>query len=91
MAKRQKATYASLDRAFKYSGNVKPQTSFEVKPDNTYNGPWKPLLTVKPHATIPLEQSLSLSNDEIGQQQYDYIDYLPLCIIPSCELVCQEC
>lgn len=57
---------------------VKPQNAFEKKVDNFATGPWKPLLTNKPHATVPLEASLDLSVDESNQQQYDYTFSLPL-------------
>ncbi|TQS35590.1 hypothetical protein Golomagni_03985 [Golovinomyces magnicellulatus] len=49
---------------------VKPQLAFEKKPDNHENSPWKPLLTKKPHAIIPLEDSLELFENDYGQMQY---------------------
>lgn len=49
---------------------MKPQNAFEQKTDNFSKGPWKPILTRKPHATIPLEQSLEITVDENGQEQY---------------------
>lgn len=36
----------------------KPQLLFENKPDNYDAGPWRPLLQTKPHAIVPLEESL---------------------------------
>lgn len=57
---------------------IKPQNAFEKKVDNFATGPWKPLLTNKPHATVPLEDSLGVSNDENNQQQYDYATALSL-------------
>lgn len=53
---------------------VKPQNAFEQKFDNFATGPWKPLLTRKPHATVPLEESLSLNLN----QEYDHLVILPL-------------
>ncbi|KAK2628932.1 hypothetical protein QTJ16_002035 [Diplocarpon rosae] len=49
---------------------VKPQLSFEVKPDNNDDSPWKPILTSKPHATIALEESLGTFTNEFGQIQH---------------------
>lgn len=43
---------------------AKPQELFEHKPDNYDKGPWKPLLSSKPHATVPLAQSLTTFVDE---------------------------
>ncbi|KAI2792879.1 hypothetical protein POX_b02923 [Penicillium oxalicum] len=37
----------------------KPQLLFDHKPDNSDLGPFRPLLKTKPHATVPLEQSLT--------------------------------
>lgn len=37
----------------------KPQLLFDHKPDNSDLGPFRPLLKTKPHASIPLEQSLT--------------------------------
>lgn len=59
---------------------VKPQNAFEQKPDNFDLGPWKPLLTVKPHAAVPLENSLGTFLDEQERTQYDYSLFLPLLI-----------
>ncbi|KAF3763044.1 hypothetical protein M406DRAFT_64247 [Cryphonectria parasitica EP155] len=51
---------------------VKPQNAFEKKVDNFATGPWKPLLTSKPHATVPLQDSLDIFVDENGQEQYKH-------------------
>jgi exosome complex exonuclease RRP6 len=59
---------------------LKPQNSFERKPNNCDAGPWKPLLTRKPHATIPLEESLGTFVDDDQQTQYDYTTFLPLAL-----------
>jgi len=62
---------------------VKPQLAFDVKPDNNDESPWKPLLTSKPHATIPLKDSLPTFTNDFGQIQYDYSIFLPqLCLPP---------
>ncbi len=59
-----------LGSAFRTQNLVKPQLSFEIKPDNDDNSPWKPFLTTKPHAIVPLEESLSKSKNEYNQEQY---------------------
>lgn len=51
---------------------VKPQNAFERKADNFHTGPWKPLLTTKPHAIVPLEQSLALTTVEGNETEYGY-------------------
>lgn len=51
---------------------AKPQLQFEIKPDNMDIGPFKPLLTVKPHAIVPLEESLKLVPGEDGKEHYDH-------------------
>ncbi|RDA89083.1 hypothetical protein CP532_2251 [Ophiocordyceps camponoti-leonardi (nom. inval.)] len=48
----------------------KPQLLFERKPDNFPSGPWKPIITSKPHATVPLDESLVLVLREDGTLQY---------------------
>ena len=49
----------------------KPQKFFDNVPANNESGPFMPLLTSKPHATVPLEESLKLANNEDGKEQYD--------------------
>ncbi|KAG6023343.1 hypothetical protein E4U41_002047 [Claviceps citrina] len=49
---------------------TKPQISFQRKPDNFPSGPWKPILTKKPHAKVPLEKSLVISNGDNGVTHY---------------------
>lgn len=56
---------------------LKPQNAFEVKPDNISASPWKPVLTNKPHATVPLDQSLGTFSNEAESTQYDYSLFLP--------------
>ncbi|KAG9245854.1 ribonuclease H-like domain-containing protein [Calycina marina] len=73
--------YASLGSSFRNQNIVKPQLSFEVKADNSNILPWKPLLTSKPHAVLPLEDSLGSITNDYGQQQYDYSDFIPLALI----------
>ncbi|KAF8250295.1 hypothetical protein K440DRAFT_619784 [Wilcoxina mikolae CBS 423.85] len=49
---------------------VKPQLQFDVKPENLDNSPFRPLLTVKPHAKIPLQNSFEMFTNELGNKQY---------------------
>lgn len=48
----------------------KPQLLFDTKTANTEVGPFKPFLTTKPHATVPLDKSLALRPNENGIPQY---------------------
>lgn len=70
-AKRPKSTSDKLDWSMKRANIVKPQDAFEKKVDNSDPGPWKPLLTQKPHAKVSLEDSLQISNDG-DKPQYAY-------------------
>lgn len=56
---------------------IKPQNAFEKQVDNFATGPWKPLLTNKPHATVPLEESLGMTVDEKNKSQYEYGPFFP--------------
>lgn len=49
---------------------IKPQTQFQRKPDNFPTGPWKPTISHKPHAILPLDQSFVTFTDESGSLQY---------------------
>jgi len=82
MAKKPKQA-ERLDKSLSRANVLKPQNSFERKPDNFDKGPWKPLLTEKPHAIVSLDESLGTFVDEGQNTQYDYhSSYLPL-IAPS--------
>lgn len=66
-AKKQKSKPAVIRNA-----NIsKPQATFELQPDNFPTGPWKPILTKKPHATRSLEKSLEKPNSD-GQYAHPY-------------------
>ncbi|KAK3385006.1 ribonuclease H-like domain-containing protein [Podospora didyma] len=71
-AKRLKpSNYDRLEWSLKRANILKPQNRFEKKPDNFALGPWKPLLTKKPHATVSLEDSLkTFTDEEKGTVQY---------------------
>lgn len=50
----------------------KPQLQFQVKPDNFPTTPWKPILTEKPHAKVPLDESLTIIQGTNGSKQYKH-------------------
>jgi exosome complex exonuclease RRP6 len=77
-----------LSNNFRTQNILKPQLAFEVKPNNQDTSPWKPLLTSKPHAIQPLEDSLGVFTNEYDQKQYDYTDFLPFCLLPP--VPCQD-
>ncbi|UKZ76274.1 hypothetical protein TrVFT333_003973 [Trichoderma virens FT-333] len=55
------------------NANVKkPQLDFELKPNNFPDGPWKPLLTEKPHAEVSLDDSLVTFVADNGAPQYKH-------------------
>ncbi|TVY41488.1 Exosome complex exonuclease [Lachnellula occidentalis] len=78
----QKKNTSSLGNAFRNQNLVKPQLAFDIKPDNQDTSPWKPLLTSKPHATVPLEESLGIITNDYDQKQYDYTTFFPLLVLP---------
>jgi exosome complex exonuclease RRP6 len=49
----------------------KPQLKFEHVPTNAETGPFRPLVTSKPHAKTPLEQCLKTFKDKRGREQYE--------------------
>lgn len=62
-----------LDWSLRRANIPKPQELFERKPDNFDMGPWKPLLSRKPHATyVSLEDSLTTFVDEFDHTQYKH-------------------
>ena len=51
----------------------KPQSFFDHRPDNSDSSPFRPLLKAKPHATIPLSESLGNPPKDNGPQTgYDH-------------------
>ncbi|KAI5467059.1 ribonuclease H-like domain-containing protein [Mariannaea sp. PMI_226] len=50
----------------------KPQALFEKETDNFPTSPWKPILTSKPNAEKPLEESLVLVPNETGTPQFQH-------------------
>lgn len=69
-------TYTSLDSSMRRANILKPQNAFQIKPDNHDSSPWKPLLTAKPHAVVPLEDSIGTFNNDQDTIQYDYAIFL---------------
>ncbi|OAR00136.1 hypothetical protein LLEC1_06345 [Akanthomyces lecanii] len=62
----------STNKVIRNANVLKPQTLFELQPDNYPTGPWKPILTQKPHALVSLEKSLVTFTDEDGSTQCAY-------------------
>lgn len=51
----------------------KPQLQFEHVPTNNETGGFRPLVTAKPHAKIPLEACLKTFKDKHGREQYPHL------------------
>ncbi|KAG6193435.1 hypothetical protein E4U27_007760 [Claviceps purpurea] len=62
----------STAKVIRNANITKPQLLFERKPDNFPSGPWKPILTRKPHAKISLEESLVTFNDQENLPHYKH-------------------
>lgn len=71
-------TNDKLDYSVFRANIIKPQNAFESKVDNFALGPWKPILTQKPHATVSLEESFGIAHDVDNKEQYDYTPFLPM-------------
>ncbi|CAO2656384.1 Nn.00g051870.m01.CDS01 [Neocucurbitaria sp. VM-36] len=50
----------------------KPQLKFEHVPKNDETGGFRPLMTSKPHASVPFEDSLKKFKDTKGREQYPH-------------------
>ncbi|KAF2827436.1 hypothetical protein CC86DRAFT_455098 [Ophiobolus disseminans] len=50
----------------------KPQLLFEHAPSNNETGGYRPLLTTKPHAKVPLQECLKTFKDSRGREQYPH-------------------
>jgi exosome complex exonuclease RRP6 len=70
---------AGLDRGMRNANIAKPQLLFNRKADNHSTGPWRPILTRKPHAVVPLEESLG-TPDSTSAAEYDNIISLPVLV-----------
>ncbi|KAL7805807.1 ribonuclease H-like domain-containing protein [Trichoderma aethiopicum] len=62
----------STSKVIRNANVKKPQLDFEIPPNNFPDGPWKPLLTEKPHAKVPLEESLVTFVGDNGTTQYKH-------------------
>ncbi|PTB61923.1 hypothetical protein BBK36DRAFT_1189710 [Trichoderma citrinoviride] len=62
----------STSKVIRNANVKKPQLDFEIPPNNFPNGPWKPLLTEKPHAKVSLEDSLVTFVGDNGTTQYKH-------------------
>ena len=58
-------------KVFRSQDIPKPQSQFANAPSNHDINPFKPLLKSKPHAIVPLEESLQIVEAEDGTKQYD--------------------
>ncbi|KAI1305122.1 ribonuclease H-like domain-containing protein [Xylaria venustula] len=67
----KKSRYA-LDQSIRRANVLKPQNLFELKPNNHTTSPWKPILTEKPHAILPLDKSLETFEDESQSTQHKH-------------------
>lgn len=74
----KKAKSKALDPFMRNANIIKPQNAFDVKPNNLDTSPWKPILTKKPHALVPLERSLVTFKDENQSTQYGHTYFLTL-------------
>ncbi|RKU39872.1 exosome nuclease subunit [Coniochaeta pulveracea] len=71
-SKKPKSTNDKLEWSMKRANIIKPQNAFERKVDNFDTGAFRPLLSSKPHATVPLEESLVTYVDDFGNPQYKH-------------------
>ncbi|KAI0160159.1 ribonuclease H-like domain-containing protein [Xylariaceae sp. FL1272] len=67
-----KKSRSALDHSLRNANVLKPQNAFERKPNNLDTAAWKPFLTSKPHAVVPLQKSLGVFNDEAQTTQYKH-------------------
>ncbi|KAL1800132.1 hypothetical protein ACET3X_000474 [Alternaria dauci] len=51
---------------------AKPQLQFEHLPTNYETGGFRPLVTAKPHAKVPLDECLQTFKDKRGREQYPH-------------------
>ncbi|KAK4227644.1 exosome complex exonuclease rrp6 [Podospora fimiseda] len=83
-AAKPKSMYTKLDYSLKRANILKPQNAFERPVNNFEPGPWKPLLTTKPHAQVPLEQLSTFANEEEETQyQHPYLHEITNLQYPS--------
>ena len=78
------ARSARPTRSFRDQDIPKPQLLFAKAPHNDESTPFKPLLRSKPHATLPLDQSLEMVDNAMGVKQYDRRPF-------RCRAKCKRC
>ncbi|KAF9872770.1 exosome complex exonuclease [Colletotrichum karsti] len=66
----KKPKTTGTDKVIRNANITKPQLNFDPPVDN--HSPWKPLLTNKPHAKVPLEESLVPSETKTGFVLYKH-------------------
>ncbi|KAL8972495.1 MAG: hypothetical protein Q9183_000525 [Haloplaca sp. 2 TL-2023] len=67
------STKAPISRSLLRAKNIpKPQRLFRTLPVNDATTPFKPLLQSKPHAIVPLEESVILGPDSEGSMHYTH-------------------
>ena len=66
---------------------LKPQLLFKYPPKNNETRPFKPLLRSKPHAIVPLEESIGPTKSEDGREEYEAI----LSLLANTYRLCFEC
>lgn len=59
---------------------AKPQLKFETRVNNFDMSPFKPIIQTKPHAIVPLEDSIRLVPNEEGVEQYVDLSQI-LCLV----------
>ncbi|MCJ1461196.1 exosome nuclease subunit [Mycoblastus sanguinarius] len=62
-------------KAYQTQNIAKPQLLFPKAPRNDETSPFKPLLRSKPHAIVPLKESLQLTAADDGSKQYGSQSY----------------
>ncbi|KAH6615606.1 ribonuclease H-like domain-containing protein [Chaetomium sp. MPI-SDFR-AT-0129] len=70
--KRAKPTNTGLAWSLRRANILKPQSNFEKKPQDPESGPWKPQVTAKPHAQVPLAASFVTFVNGGGHSQYKH-------------------
>lgn len=65
-----KKDYKPRANNFRNKNLDKPQLQFRTKINNHDTSPFRPLLTSKPHAIVPLEDSIRSTVDDDLQTQY---------------------
>jgi exosome complex exonuclease RRP6 len=80
--KREDRSLTCIQTAAKARPNIadkkhiaKPQLLFEALPNNNETGGFRPLLTSKPHAKVPMEECMKTFKDSRGREQYVHMSH----------------